>query len=131
MQKAKELKKDDGTRLDAGNTVNWALVTGANEIIGCTIAIALARRNIPVVLVARDVKKLEHLSRLIKMCSVIYWLCLFVFSTSVGFASASFFFLKGYFLSGTGSKPVGRVASFRACDYSDTSLIKWRVHSGH
>ena len=68
QQQAKELKKDDGTRPAAGNTASWALVTGASQGIGRAIAISLARRNIPVVLVARDVKKLEQLSRLIKEC---------------------------------------------------------------
>jgi short-subunit dehydrogenase len=49
-------------------TTGWALVTGASRGIGRAIAISLARRKIPVVLVARDLEKLQNLSSLIQDC---------------------------------------------------------------
>jgi short-subunit dehydrogenase len=47
---------------------SWALVTGASKGIGRAIAISLARRNIPLVLVARNLPKLEGLVREIREC---------------------------------------------------------------
>ena len=47
---------------------SWALVTGASKGIGRAIAISRARRNIPLVLVARDFEKLKALSQLIQEC---------------------------------------------------------------
>ncbi len=54
--------------LVSAENASWALVTGASKGIGRAIAISLARRNIPIVLVARDVDKLQNLSRQIKEC---------------------------------------------------------------
>mmetsp|Transcript_16735 Transcript_16735/g.19363 ORF Transcript_16735/g.19363 Transcript_16735/m.19363 type:complete len:412 (+) Transcript_16735:34-1269(+) len=50
------------------NRTSWALVTGASKGIGRALAISLARRNIPVVLVARGIEKLQSLSQLIEEC---------------------------------------------------------------
>jgi short-subunit dehydrogenase len=47
---------------------SWALVTGASRGIGRAIVISLARRDIPIVLVARDRELLERLSKLVQDC---------------------------------------------------------------
>lgn len=47
---------------------SWALVTGASKGIGRAIAISLARRRIPTVLVARDLQQLESICKEIHEC---------------------------------------------------------------
>ena len=70
MQKQKNKKSILKNKNACNNThkPSWALVTGASKGIGRAIAISLARRNIPVVLVARDSEKLQSLSQLIQEC---------------------------------------------------------------
>eukprot|EP00557_Chaetoceros_sp_GSL56_P007433 CAMPEP_0176495032 /NCGR_PEP_ID=MMETSP0200_2-20121128/10433_1 /TAXON_ID=947934 /ORGANISM="Chaetoceros sp., Strain GSL56" /LENGTH=585 /DNA_ID=CAMNT_0017892869 /DNA_START=1961 /DNA_END=3715 /DNA_ORIENTATION=- len=46
----------------------WALVTGASRGIGRSIVISLARRDISIVLVARDKELLERLSKVVEDC---------------------------------------------------------------
>ena len=58
----------NSSKHDEHTVMGWALVTGASAGIGRAVAISLARRNIPVVLVARDVGRLERLSSTIKHC---------------------------------------------------------------
>ena len=71
MQKQKNKKsilKNKNACNSSTHKPSWALVTGASKGIGRAIAISLARRNIPVVLVARDSEKLQSLSQLIQEC---------------------------------------------------------------
>ena len=63
----KQQTKTESSLISEENA-SWALVTGASKGIGRAIAISLARRNIPIVLVARDVDKLQNLSQQIKEC---------------------------------------------------------------
>lgn len=66
-QQQQQQKKDEEDNFHDTST-GWALITGASRGIGRAIAISLARRNIPVVLVARDLEKLQNLSTLIEDC---------------------------------------------------------------
>jgi len=63
-------KEEANSSKDDKNTVmGWALVTGASSGIGRAVAISLARRNIPVVLVSRNGDgRLDRLSSTIKHC---------------------------------------------------------------
>ena len=69
-----QAQHDDGkeetnsSKGDENTLMGWALVTGASAGIGRAVAISLARRNIPVVLVSRDVGRLQRLSSTIKHC---------------------------------------------------------------
>ena len=68
VRKSEKLGTATKTEADTILSPSWALVTGASRGIGRAVAISLARRNIPVVLVARDEKKLKTLSELIEEC---------------------------------------------------------------
>ena len=59
---------NDATSENGYEAASWALVTGASGGIGRDIAISLARRNVPVVLVARRVDQLKLLSKDIMDC---------------------------------------------------------------
>jgi len=59
-------QRHDYQRLEPSS--GWALVTGASRGIGRAIAIELARWNIPVILVARDISKLTEVSTHIEEC---------------------------------------------------------------
>lgn len=58
----------DGDKKNKNKKKSWALVTGASRGIGRALAISLARRNIPCILVARDADRLQKLSNLIQEC---------------------------------------------------------------
>eukprot|EP00529_Nitzschia_sp_RCC80_P004168 CAMPEP_0113463280 /NCGR_PEP_ID=MMETSP0014_2-20120614/12560_1 /TAXON_ID=2857 /ORGANISM="Nitzschia sp." /LENGTH=934 /DNA_ID=CAMNT_0000355237 /DNA_START=22 /DNA_END=2826 /DNA_ORIENTATION=- /assembly_acc=CAM_ASM_000159 len=49
-------------------TTSWALVTGASGGIGRALAVELARWDIPVILVARDVSKLYRIAEDLQVC---------------------------------------------------------------
>jgi len=65
---SQQKKNGEGADADNGKSISWALVTGASSGIGRAIAISLARRRIPVILVARDKSRLHHLSTSIEDC---------------------------------------------------------------
>eukprot|EP00554_Chaetoceros_debilis_P010283 CAMPEP_0194107532 /NCGR_PEP_ID=MMETSP0150-20130528/7398_1 /TAXON_ID=122233 /ORGANISM="Chaetoceros debilis, Strain MM31A-1" /LENGTH=354 /DNA_ID=CAMNT_0038795973 /DNA_START=256 /DNA_END=1320 /DNA_ORIENTATION=- len=60
----------DGTKKNhiPNNKLKWALVTGASRGIGRAIAVELARAKVPVILVARDFKRLQELSKHLNDC---------------------------------------------------------------
>jgi len=68
MNLISQQKRKSGLDADNGKAISWALVTGASRGIGRAIAISLARRRIPVILVARDKSRLQQLSSTIKHC---------------------------------------------------------------
>jgi uncharacterized protein len=53
---------------NSSETSSWALVTGASSGIGRAIAVELARWDIPIILVARDVSKLWRLAEDLQIC---------------------------------------------------------------
>lgn len=72
-KKALGRSKGRSTTNDTGddsseNTLGYALVTGASRGIGRAIAVELARWEIPLILVARDVAKLTNLANDIELC---------------------------------------------------------------
>lgn len=61
LKSIRERRQDDEHRRVEPSS-GWALVTGASRGIGRAISIELARWNVPVILVARDVSKLTEVS---------------------------------------------------------------------
>jgi short-subunit dehydrogenase len=63
-----KLSSSSSSTTTTKTTSGWAMVTGARRGIGRALAVELARYNIPIILVARDEKKLKELSKILNEC---------------------------------------------------------------
>lgn len=60
--------KTKNDHIQKKTNLKWALVTGASRGIGRAIAVELARAKVPLILVARDIKRLQDLSKHLNDC---------------------------------------------------------------